>query len=653
MFRKKVMVVKKEDWEFMKRNIYQNKQGKSKGIPKETTVLLVKNLTAYITKLAESESEELDLTSGELPLCFDADAGGGRFLAIFTFLNRKDGEVKLHPFLVFKVSDSRKNLEMTFGRFTKDIRNLEGKEVMIKEKVLKFKLYGLFDLCALNSIIGKQNHSATYPCAWTNVSKDHLQANNHAGKDHTEKDCEDVRFLNTQDYDTNLTHHFVKQGGKSAAKAGKEAGSIIATNLCPLKDMSRYIPPLMHVIMGLTNDVLKELKKYVTKADESERGSVVVDVHHKKIQEKISEMYEEIEDLEAQTSNISLAKMVVLNDLKRVPLLKAGLIKEASEVSLENYAKPKRKRKNERQSCDASLCLIFTCDVVNDWDSKISCKSCKCRIHTRCEGLAPIDDGEEMPEDYECVKCRKKVSNEEWLEDALKMRNGHLTKMQVDTNIRKTSVQSEIDHHENVEQIVSGPRQRLMKEAMVKLGDIARYHGGDLQGKQVQKLLDDAREETFEILKSIEDDQQAHNKFSRALSILANASDALKTTDQGYDEHDLHMIRMICEEWGKIWPNSFTERNITPKGHILSFVIPKSCEELKTYYKFYKVEQKGEAIHASMNDIDRKAWVIKNEGARLWKLVERYELRNVSNVEIVVPIKRVFRTDRRRTTRYI
>ena len=61
----------------------------------------------------------------------------------------------------------------------------------------------------------------------------------------------------------------------------KEAGSIIATNLCPLKDMSRYIPPLMHVIMGLTNVVLKELKNHVTKAVESERGSVIVDVHHK------------------------------------------------------------------------------------------------------------------------------------------------------------------------------------------------------------------------------------------------------------------------------------------------------------------------------------------------------------------------------------
>ena len=404
--------------------------------------------------------------------------------------------------------------------------------------------------------------------------------------------------------------------------------------------------------MGLANDVLKELIKHVKKKDENERGNETVDVHHKKTQDKIIEMYDEVEDLEAQISNISLAKMVVLNDLKRVPLLKADLIKEASEVSQENYAKPKRKTQNERQSCGASLCLLFTCDVVNDWDSKLTCKN-TCRVHTRCEGFAPIDNGEEMSDNYECVKCKKEVPNEEWLEDALKIRNEDLTKMQVDANIRKTSVQAEIDHHENIEEIVSGPRQRLLKEAMVKLGDIARYHGGDLQGNQVQKLLDDAREETFEILKCIEDDEPAHKRFSRALTILANASDALKTTDEGYDEHDLKMIRSICEEWGNIWPNSFTERNITPKGHILSFVIPKACEELKTFSRFYKVEQKGEAIHACMNDIDRKAWVIKNEGARLWKLIERYELRNVTNVEIVVPMKRVFKTDRLRKSKYI
>ena len=63
LYRKKIMAVKKEDWNFLKRNIYQNKQGKSKGIPKETTVLLVKNLTSYMAKMAKSESDELDLAS--------------------------------------------------------------------------------------------------------------------------------------------------------------------------------------------------------------------------------------------------------------------------------------------------------------------------------------------------------------------------------------------------------------------------------------------------------------------------------------------------------------------------------------------------------------------------------------------------------------
>ena len=48
---------------------------------------------------------------------------------------------------------------------------------------------------------------------------------------------------------------------------------------------------------------------------------------------------------------------------------------------------------------------------------------------------------------------------------------------------------------------------------------------------------------------------------------------------------------------------------------------------------FYKVEEKGESIHATMNDINRKCWVIKNKEARLWKIIERYELRNVTTIE--------------------
>ena len=127
-------------------------------------MLLVKDLTTYIEKMAESESAALDVQSGVLPVCFDADAGGGRFLAVFTFLNREDGDVKLHPFIIFKGSDSRKNLELTFGRFTEDIRNLEGREVVVKNEVfgVQIKVVSIVDYSlsqeVFHEISSSENH---------------------------------------------------------------------------------------------------------------------------------------------------------------------------------------------------------------------------------------------------------------------------------------------------------------------------------------------------------------------------------------------------------------------------------------------------------------------------------------------------------------
>ena len=653
-YRESIMTVRREDWNFLKTNIYQNKQGKKRDIPTETTVLLVKDLTSYIKSLAESESAQLDLSLGELPICIDADAGGGRFVATFTFLNRLDGEVKLHPYVLFEGSDCRKNMELTMGTFTEDVKNIEGKEIEIGGKLVKMKIYGLLDLCALNNLLGKQNHSSRFPCAWTNVSKDHLNSENHSQKVHSEAACKDIRFLDMEgDYEKNFTHHAVQKGDKDMAKSGKDFGSIVGTNLLPLINVFRYIPPVMHLVMGLANDVLKELVKAATKADEDERKNETVDAHHKKVQEKLVQLYEEYEDLEAQHSNASLAKMVVLNDIRRVPLLREGKVKEASEVSKENYNCRKKTKKNPKQVCDADLCLIFAVDVENDWDQTFRCKN-NCKIHMRCEGLALIEEGETIEDDYECFKCRNTENCPGGLEKKLKERNAELSSIQSIIGVRMTSTKSEIDHHEFIEEKISGPRQRKLKESMKVLGDIARYHGGDLQGKQVQKLLDDARDDKkFDILKCIEDDKLSHDKFSKALTILADVSDALKMTCEEFDDHDVKMIQNLCEEWGKLWPDKFSNRNITPKGHILSFVLPKTAKEIRTFYRFYKVEQRGESIHADFNDIDRKAWVIKSREARLWKLIERYEMRNITNVDIVKPLKRVFRLDRQRQKRYI
>ena len=53
-------------------------------------------------------------------------------------------------------------------------------------------------------------------------------------------------------------------------KTGNQYENVIGENLLPLEDIFRYIPPLMHIIMGLGNDVINELKRVVIEMDESE-----------------------------------------------------------------------------------------------------------------------------------------------------------------------------------------------------------------------------------------------------------------------------------------------------------------------------------------------------------------------------------------------
>ena len=55
-----MMIAKKEDWSFEKKLLYKNKQGQNKAIPAETTVLMVKDLSSYIMKMAASESADME-----------------------------------------------------------------------------------------------------------------------------------------------------------------------------------------------------------------------------------------------------------------------------------------------------------------------------------------------------------------------------------------------------------------------------------------------------------------------------------------------------------------------------------------------------------------------------------------------------------------
>ena len=240
--RKEILAVDREDWEANEHDLYIHKQGNSVNQKKKTCVLSVKNLKAYIQKIAESEKDNLSNLKDmdELMVCYDGDGGGGRFVCEFAFLNNNDRKIKIHPMLIYEGTDTRPNLEVTLGKLTSQIKKLEGEIINVDGRNLKIHQFGIFYLSALNTILGKQGHSATFFDAWTDVRLSHIR--NHSGETHTPDNCKDINFLSLEDLDKYYTHHSVETLASSTAA---QFGSVVANNLLPLSDIFHYIPPVI------------------------------------------------------------------------------------------------------------------------------------------------------------------------------------------------------------------------------------------------------------------------------------------------------------------------------------------------------------------------------------------------------------------------
>ena len=555
---------------------------------------------------------------------------GGRFAAEFTVLNNEDRKVTLHPFLIFEGSDVRANLEVTLGRLSKQIKELEGETINVEGKALKLKQFGVFDLCALNTILGKQNHSATYFDAWTDCTLDHIRK--HSGHKHTTSTCKDIKFLSLDAIDNYLTHHSLNS--LPQRKTGNLYGNVIGENLLPLNNIFRYIPPLMHIIMGLGNDVLNELKRIVIELDEAEAETQNIS---RNIEGNLKKLYEEREALETRHANNALDKYIAENDLERVFLIADNQMKKASELAKKRYTKIKTKGK--KKNCDSGLCVIFPCDEENGFADFLVCHN-GCKVHNRCEGIVFVPDDYMEPEVYTCKKCISELWNNKSFEESLKDGIKLVSNDNRDIMRRLTEIKIQIEKAEN-EDSKLGERQKQLKESMkiMKINP-AIYHGGDLEGKAVQKMLDCARDGSFIILQCVSDDIELHGKFKRALTTLHEVSDIFKSKIENFSEDEIEVVKNWCENWGKHWPIDFPHLNVTPKGHDLVWVLPEILKHTQSFYMFYKVEEKGESIHAELNSIQRKIWCIRDPAERLWKYIERYELKNSLDTNIVVPNKK-------------
>ena len=432
--------------------------------------------------------------------------------------------------------------------------------------------------------------------------------------------------------DKNFTHHAMESG--ALRQTGKYFASVTGVNLAPLTDIFRYVCPLMHTIMGLGNSVFNELKRVVIELDSGDLVKNVEMEAEKKA--SLEAMYEQKEELDVIFSNYNLDKMILINDSERVECLLKGDKKEAERIAMANYEPHNSKKK--KKNCDAEMCILFPVDERNGYADVIKCvDSCSCVFHVRCEGLI-LMDGEELPDDYKCKRCKFENSNREWLKATIQ--NGILAFtdeiQKLSVELTKLKMKIEVAEEDNC-----GERQNLLKDSCKSLNlNPARYHGGDFEGKAIQEMLECARNEKFVLLDCIKDKSDICDKFRRALSTLQEASDSLRRGWDDFEDSEVKIVKNICERWGKNWIKDFPHLNITPKGHDLIFVLPEFLKRNRSFHMFYKLEERGESIHAELNAIQRRIWCIKNPEKRLWAYIQRYELKNLLDITIVEPKKR-------------
>ena len=159
------------------------------------------------------------------------------------------------------------------------------------------------------------------------------------------------------------------------------------------------VDPLMHVLMGLTNDNLNEIKKDCRKIDSlNESGNERRDILIRKLYDSLAEKQKMMNSYNECSRE--------LKDIREIlPLIVDTKYKEAENRS-SNFHKTKltkANKKKERQECSSKFCLLFPLDIQQGYDRKIEC-AFGCQPHTLCEAL---HDFHELPLIWENGRARK------------------------------------------------------------------------------------------------------------------------------------------------------------------------------------------------------------------------------------------------------
>ena len=328
---------------------------------------------------------------------------------------------------------------------------------------------------------------------------------------------------------------------------------------------------------------------------------------------------------------------------KRFKLIVKGKINSAEKSSEKFYEVSKQyvssKPFQDRDTCSSPNCLMFPLDEQNDNTSIIMCTICSETYHVYCEALSDLSN-EIDQEEYKCNQCDS-MSTEDVIskfhnqQEVLKTKQDKLA-------FEVNNYEMSVDHLKTETLNLKGKTEKIYESSLRELKTVeTSYHSGQLNGKDCEKILKQCLnseniQECVIVRCFIDVDPVLAEKFMCLFKILANCWIRLRVPLVNDDE--IQETIDYCQQWGKKLPILFENRNITRKGHVLSIHVP---EYLSTPYAmfnmYYKLEQKSESVHASVNKIMKRCASMRPTYRRLLYIVMELERFNNINVESMDP----------------
>ena len=152
-----------------------------------------------------------------------------------------------------------------------------------------------------------------------------------------------------------------------------------------------------------------------------------------------------------------------------------------------------------------------------------------------------------------------------------------------------------------------------------------RHFGGDaMVGNRLHNGYVSIREGDFTLTECFEEYPEIRNKFNFLWKNLTKGDQHFSIRDPTPEESE--NCAKECEEWCKVFPVFFPNRNITRKMIEYSLVLPRFIREKKGLMnKILRLEQEGERLHSEYNNIENSYKCIYNRATRFWLMIENYE----------------------------